>query len=716
MPRSASSSVENSFIRGLVTETTNLNFPENGCTETFNCVFERTGNVKRRLGFDYEDGYVLNSIGSSIADKAFTYFYWKTVGGDGSLSFLVVQIGDILHFFEASSSTALSANKKSFTFDISEFAVAGAPDTSGIECSFSYGNGSLFVSHHYIEPFFITYDADSDDISAEVITVQIRDFDGVEDGLDIDERPSTLSTEHKYNLYNQGWYSDRVDVSGGGSENPVDYWDSKRSDFPSSAEVWWLFKDSDGELNTGQVNEFALGNSPVPKGHYILDALFQDRSDVSGITGLSVVTAGTARPSSIAFFNSRVFYAGVNAKGFEGKVYFSPIIENANDYGKCYQSADPTAEHISDLLKTDGGTVAIPEMGDVILMFSILSSLLIFANNGIWVISGSDGAGFTASDYTVKKLSSIPSVSSASFVDVDGLPVWWNSDGIYAVTPDQTTGQLNVQSLTDQTLKSFFLEIPSGNFPYVRGAYNPQTKIIQWLYRSTEGDTVADNYEFDRVLCLNRLTGAFYPWTISEPASGPVVSGIAVTEGFGVSEASSDVVTSTGDLVVDGSAVQVVITNQSQESLTGTFRYITIYNDSGTYKITFAQEIDSSYVDWLTFDGSGTDFDSYVISGYRNHGNALTKFQNPYIIVHSKIESGSSCFLQGLWEFTTSGNTGRWTTPQEVYLTHSNRSYTSRKIKLRGKGLALQLKFFSASGAPFNLSGWATFETIAQLP
>ena len=57
MPLNVAAQLENNFTRGLITEATGLNFPENACTETYNCVFHENARVERRLGFDYEDGF-----------------------------------------------------------------------------------------------------------------------------------------------------------------------------------------------------------------------------------------------------------------------------------------------------------------------------------------------------------------------------------------------------------------------------------------------------------------------------------------------------------------------------------------------------------------------------------------------------------------------------------------------------------------------------------
>lgn len=724
MPRQVVSAVENNFKRGLITEATGLNFPEDACTDTDNCFFEQDGTVKRRLGIDYEDDYTLNTIGSSLEDRVFNSYYWKNVAGDGNRSFLVVQFGRTLTFYESDPEESLSASIKSFTFDLTEKQVAGSPTIGEIECYFTSGNGDLFVFHPYCDPFYIAYDPDADDITATTIEIKIRDFDGVTDNLEIEERPTILSTEHKYNLYNQGWYPSVpiADNDGGGTAQVVTHWDNQRSDYPSNAEIWWLYRNTENKFEIAGssgvvfVNALALGNRHAPKGHFILDAFFQDRSDVSGIPGLDVISASYFRPSVGQFHNSRVFFAGVNYKDWSSKIYFSPTIITKKNYGECYQVGDPTSEDNFDLLKTDGGVVVIPELGTVVAMHSLGNYLLVFASNGVWALAGSDALGFSATDYAVQKISSVPSLSASSFVDVEGSPVWWNSDGIYTVVADQATGQVNVNSITDQTIADYFDDIPSANFKYVRGAYNPFLKIVSWLYKSTSSSTLAENYQFDKALNLNRLTGAFCPWSIIEIESGPQIVDITVTTGFGASFADTQVVDSSGNTIIDGSSNNVIVTGASSESLTGTLRFVTVVLDSSTYKLTFSQEQDSGYIDWFSFDGAGESYSSFFITGYKVHAEGLRNYQINYIVVYSRSETNSSCFVQGLWDYATSGDTGRWSTPQQVYPGWTNSDHQFRRLKIRGKGKACQLKFFSEEGKPFNIIGWTSFELQNAMP
>src|SRR5690606_10019445 len=103
---------------------------------------------------------------------------------------------------------------------------------------------------------------------SERITVKIRDFAGLDDGLDIDERPPVnligITKEHEYNLYNQGWQFNSIAA--------LTAWDTARADLPSNADVWWYYKDTDDAFDTDTIANRDPGLTPAPRGHFIVDA------------------------------------------------------------------------------------------------------------------------------------------------------------------------------------------------------------------------------------------------------------------------------------------------------------------------------------------------------------------------------------------------------------------------------------------------------------
>jgi hypothetical protein len=705
MARRAQVSIDNNFKGGLLTEATGLNFPENACTETYNCIHDEKGRSKRRLGFDYENGYDTQTVDRT--DSVISGFTWNNVAGDGSVSLRVVQIGSTLYFYDIAESGALSDKLLATTIDLTTYKTGTSVDPGLNECSFTSGSGYMVVTHPQLEPFYVSYDAASETATATQITVEIRDFEGLDDGYDINERPTStlaaLSAAHKYNLFNQGWYWD--------SNAALTAWDSAFTDMPSNADVWWLFKNTSDAFDTATVPNVFTGNAKAPRGHYILNVHDQDRTTASGIGSITSVTTSTNRLSTCAFMGGRVFYSGLAYTGFSSKIYFSQLVENADQFGYCYQANDPTSEELSDLLPTDGGVISIYGLEAVVKLFPLVNALLVFATNGIWAITGSQGVGFSPEDYAVTKISSIGAINSQSFVDVDGFPYWWNLNGIYRLTPGQQTGGFIVESITDNTIRNFYQDIPLPSRGTARGAFNYISRQVHWIYSSTEQSGPADSAEYDRVLVLNLLTNSFYPWTIGTNVK---VHDVFVIKGEGGTQSFDSVTLADGDTELQSDLYGDIITtfSLSRFTIAPQFKYLCSAGDDDVAAFTFAETIDADYLDWETFDSVGQDYDSYFIIGYKLHSETQRYFQSNYVFVFLEQETSSSAFVQGLWDFTNSSDSNRWSSPQQCYnSTLTNRAVNHRRLKIRGKGRALQLKFYSETGHPFTIIGWSIWET-----
>lgn len=705
MARAAATSIENNFSKGLITEATAMNYPENSVVETNNCVFSKTGEVIRRYGIDYETANVITSFSDlSIYADAVTpsslynnlvvnEYEWSTVANNGSISFVVVQFGNIIRFYQTGDDNNISSRLKTFSIDLTDYQVPVFSGDEGqyvgsIEASFSNGFGYMFIAHPYCNPIYVSYDPTADDITVAAITITIRDFERLNDSLAVDNRPSTLSDLHKYNLYNQGWYATAKNATPG-TGNVVTYWDAQRTDFPSNADIWWAFKNSSELLDKDLFDTQALGNTPSPNGHYTYDAFSVDRDAVLSTTGLPEVVTDS-RPSANAFFSGRVWYAGVQAAGYSSKIYFSKIVEGTTDFGVCYQLADPTSEVTSDLLPSDGGVINIPDIDTVLRMVPLGPSLLIFATNGIWSITGPNGV-FTANDYSVTKISSIGLTARNSVVVAEGLPIWWNTAGIYSLTQDQTSGRETVQNISETTIQTLINDIPDDNLKYVKGVYNNIDKNVHYIYRSVSASSIIEYYNYDKLLVLNIPSQSFSLSTIS--TSAPKVAGLIFT------------LFSAQDALVNVKGGSLV-------------KYLTVgeIGTSGAVASTFSQFNDNTYYDWKTYDGVGIDAESYFISGYRIRGELLRKFQSNYIVIIMRTEEDASAFVQGIWDYANSTDTGRFTTRQQAYRNDTLYDYSRAKLKMRGNGYSLQLKFISEPGKPFSLIGWTTSDTGVNVP
>lgn len=781
MPAQVFSAVENNFTKGLLTEFSGLNFPENAATDTDNCVYTLVGDVTRRQGIDYEANCVFNNIGSFGAVNTYK---WNNAGGDGLTQMVVTQSGGTLFFYVSTNATVTNGLSHTLLTSvlISGFAAPGITFDQTIECQFSDGNGYLFVYHPNCDPFYCTFANNT--VTATTITLQIRDFIGVKDNLDPTVRPQApLSQEHFYNLLNQGWVAgspwnahsganilattgvitwqveaglpiqignqvtiaNNHDAFPGGTYQPslspimsgsvtgynstsgvvtidvttvspiwngVFYSDwniyptstgfintffNVASVYPANSDVWWYFKDNTDTFNpAATIGNVTLNTANAPQGHFIMNVFTQQRTLLSTIQNLTDVIT-TARPRIGTWFQGRVWYAGVDAQqpatgdvstySWTESIYFSQTITDPSQFGKCYQTNDPTSETLFDLLPTDGGVIQIQGCGSIYKLFAMQNALLVFAANGVWYVTGSQGIGFSANDYTIVKLSSVRSISSSSFVDIQGLPMFWNEEGIYQVTTAKQgpsllgtplhVNPLEVEPLTVGTILTFYNSIPLQSKKFARGDYDPINYVVQWLYKSTNETSSADRYNFDKIMNLNTYNSAFYPYTI--PANPLVVQGINYIAGPGGSQSPLPV-----------------------------FKYLT-YTGQGTY--TFSEENSDTYTDFAS-SGTPINFDSYFVTGYKLHGQGQKRFQIPYIYVFSRADTATSYTIQGLWDYAISGVSGRWSVAQVINNYAPNFGMIFHRHKIRGRGIVLQIKVKSVDGQPFDIMGWSTFETV----
>ncbi len=569
----------NTFTGGLVTDRHPLNTVENTTSDEDNCDLDRKDFRRRRLGFTYEEGYSFNdsTTDQQTADTLYIKTYkWSAVGNDPSLDFTVVQFGSTLHFYDRAVEP-MSDGEKSFTVDLDTFAAPTVLSTSTKGVQVASGKGVLFVVGELIEPFYITYDAGSDTITTTEITIRIRDLALRDRTTDYDERPTSLTDALRYDLYNQGWGYEEVvgndsirygtDVTRGMSA--IEYYFFATDHYPPRSKPWWVGKRSPidpGEAGNevfdpnGVYDSVFAGSTLAPLGHFILDAFNKDRAGASGISSIETEAIET-RPTAVAFTAGRVFY------GHENLVYYSQLItDDLTAAGDCFQSADPTAEEISDLIATDGGTILIPTSGRAISFVESGNSILAFYNNGIWSISGSQpGDGFAATSHSVAKISSEGAISSRTIFNVEGSTTYWTDNSINVLTGgDGTTYQ--VSSLSEGKIQDFYEDIAPLAKEFATGAYDKIRKRIVWLFNSnSDPDSVESRFYYDRVLNYDMKHKAFFPYTVSELAitQPSFICDVFQKSSNVILSATEDVVDSNGDVVTDSDGDDVTVPNRT---------------------------------------------------------------------------------------------------------------------------------------------------------
>lgn len=488
----------------------------------------------------------------------------------------------------------------------------------------------------------------------------------------------------------------------------IDNFKSTVGTYPSNADVWWRFKDKDGIFTPGDgFKELFVNQAPAPKGHFILEAFSSDRNTPSGLTLIPGYTTNGKRPSTGAWFAGRVWYAGIPATGQNERLYFSQIIEKPEQFGRCHQVNDPTDEILFDILPSDGGFVSIQGAGSILKLFPIINGLVVFCDNGVWFITGSQGIGFTATDYTITKVSNVNVLSHRSFVNVLGNPFWWNEEGIYTLQQGQGGG-LQIVSITDDKISNYFHELNLPSKVYARGAYNPKDFTIQWCFSSSDQFDVTSQHVLNRMLVYNVKTDVFYKHDIDVGGqSGAVIAGI---EAFGGHP------------------------NLGPAKQPFKHRYLFFKGKPTPTSISFAEMYDAddeqTFLDWPSPEteavgsAAGNSYDSFFTTGHRIYSKGMLTGQIPYMDVFvdgARTFIPSVCDVQVKWDFCNDPELSKWSQQQRLTFgllaTYNQKTDAfRRRLRVNGSGIALQTKFSSVGLNPFHLIGWSTLINQNKVP
>ena len=698
------------FNKGLVTEAGELTFPEGASVDELNMSLERTGSRRRRLGIQYEQDFQLASGTDAVVGAITSVNIWKNAGAVAGLNFVVVQLGGTLHFFQEGSG-ALSANKKSFTVDLTTKARPSGFGASTAVVQVASIQGNLIVASSECNTFQVEYDDDTDTISTKTLEFRVRDFEWQGDRSTYSEDLATgsVTDARKYDTQNAGWKGEKGDAA-------LIAYDTAETAYPALVLPWYSGKNSSGDFSVAEWKKIFSGTSLIANGSYIYDLYDIDRNTASGLANVSNYTE-TTRFKAVVSYAGRMFYGGMSNKN-TSNLFFSRLVQQSNDLGDCFQSNDPTAEGLSDLLDTDGGVINIPEAYNIRKLHVLGSQLLVFAENGVWSIKGIDDV-FRATGYSVNKLGDAGLEYESSFVaEEGGKPYWWSSSGIHtlSVSPEQQT--LTVTNISLSTIQTFFNDISASKRTEVRAAYDSFNKRVGWFFPK---NSASDFGKLERVLWLDETIPAFYPWEISEGASGQYVLAPFFLQGSGTSDVAFNVVDSNGDNVVDSSGNFVVVTRKGRDYSSSAL--IMLVRDASG-KVTFGEFTNSSFLDW-----DATSYNSFVEGGYNFMGDLTTKKNVMYFTSFCEVtEEGvmssdgnsfdfirpSSCLVSTYWDFSRTPSS----VPQELYRLKKlpvpsasgqfdyPEEVTTSRLRLRGRGRSLRFRFDSTEGNDFHLLGY----------
>ena len=173
MPKPSSRLLANTFVKGLITEASPLNFPENASFDEENFELNRDGSRNRRKGMDYEAGHVDIATSLSLSDFAVAVpltYKWTEIGGNGLDNFAVVQTGNQLFFFDINTEPLSSSGYRG------TLTLAGYP--TNVRYSLTSVDGYLVVAAGVDTFAVITYN--NPGFSVEYQRIAVRDVWGIE--------------------------------------------------------------------------------------------------------------------------------------------------------------------------------------------------------------------------------------------------------------------------------------------------------------------------------------------------------------------------------------------------------------------------------------------------------------------------------------------------------------------------------------------------------
>jgi hypothetical protein len=686
------------FTKGLNTEAGELTFPEDASIDELNCDAFRDGSRRRRLAVEYEDDYELCDV---IGEDDFVEIHkWDSVGGAAGITYTVVQYGGTLCFFTGNQSPvsdgqvhttsvdrAISSDYSGasipFTVDLTDFEIAGEDATvTAIEVTSVLGG--LVVVGAAIEPFVLTRTGSSS-FKETIITFKVRDFEWQGSTINYaNDDPVPVNDLRSYDTRNAGWTGSK-----GGAA--LTAYIASEVAWPELTHPWYSGKDSSNNFSVSEWQKVFAGNSLTSNGHYIVDFFEKSRVFDSG----TVVESEETRFKTVCDFAGRIFYAGLTSQKNGAKILFSRILEDLSEVGRCFQQFDPTSEDLSDVLDTDGGVIVIPEARNILKVFPYQASVLIFAENGVWEIFGVEDY-FKATAFGVRKITETGLLNTHSFVSVDGNPMWWSAHGIHVISRDDR-GVPTESNISSGTIQTYWDEIPGSSKQTSISQFDPIRQRVYWFWK-TSGEALTSKY--NEVLVFDLALQGWYPWTISD----------------------QDVTTS---FIVGSTFFQ-----GASYAFNGNSTVKLIVRDGVTGSITFAEFKGEDFLDW-----GNADYSSYLIGTYDFIGDMNTKKTSPYITVMFRVtEEGwtgnedagyspihpSSCLVSAFWDNRTTSAA----TAQQAYRLKSvpiidvdnlsefgyNSTTVFTRLKLRGRGRVVSLKFESEATKDFQLIG---FEKVA---
>jgi hypothetical protein len=315
------------LAKGLLTEISPLSFPDGATSNELNFTINKQGLIReRRKGFSYI--YPLNTFAGATS-KIENLFYWR-----GSGYAVAILTNDVPETF-----LRVHAIDENFTA-VADVKIADALVSTQIA---ELTNLLVITLSNNDNPILLEYVKTTDSIVVNRVSLHVRDFELVNDGFTVSETPTSLSDNHKYNLYNAGWFVSKKDENQSGfplTPTITTYFNAF-SKYPSNADSVGvgMITNGTGELtfDPEYVRDAGLGNSLSPRGHYVFPINAYDRTNkltfpaLDGAPSSTLTALSTIALSGTPSYDPDTPNTGGGGGGGGGTVPFDPYPDRDED-------------------------------------------------------------------------------------------------------------------------------------------------------------------------------------------------------------------------------------------------------------------------------------------------------------------------------------------------------------------------------------------------
>lgn len=678
----------NTFIKGLFTEASPMTYPENTSSDELNFDLLIDGTRRRRRGLEFEGNYQNSSFTVNAGDLVHSET-WSNVSGIGGTEFLVVQVNNMVYFYDKSV-TPTSAGQKSFSINLDNYSANNSYAPANSYINTTSAMGYLIIVSEAINPIRVEYSSASNNIIVNTIKVEIRDFEYLNLSANISfiSRTSnvvtvTTNTPHYFSA------SDVVDIEASLYQFNGKYtiasaptsttftYTLAGTNLATTASTGLATKEiqpetkptaitnnylydlfnqgwfSDNNGRAGNAFDYWDNNEPTFPPRNKPWWVGKNSSNQQDITEYNKIEYGnTLAPNGhyiLDFFNqNRSAVSGINnlttvvetarfnsVAAYAGRVWYAGLNSNKNGgkilYSKTLEDKNDFGKCYQKEDPTSEGTPGLVDSdGGYIIIPEAAGILALFTTGSFLYVLATNGVwAINGVDQVFKATEYY--VSKISSFGIAGKRTLVNVSDSPVFWDTSGIYTILIQDNTPvvtsiaDNIKKFYDAINTNSKRNATAVFDKLKKRVIWMYPSNT-ETVSDKKT--KILIYDLNLQAFFPWEIANATgTSPYLIGGFYLSGLGSFEQDYNVVVG-ADQVITASS-DIVVEGISSESSADTDTKFIVRTSTGY--LTMATFTDRDFVDW-----GSANYTSYAETAFDFYGSATLKKNVPYIVSYMR--------------------------------------------------------------------------------